>query len=89
MLPQPGVGRSRSAALKPDHAPVCQVAVEIERLKGQTLEFTHQFGFLIRRDQLGLVAKSFGKDVMGTKQITLTGDRKFLGYSGCGGRHGP
>lgn len=52
-------------------APVCQMAMEIERLEGQVFEMPGEFRFFLRRDQFGLVEETFRQVVGSTKEIVL------------------
>lgn len=59
------------AQAKTDDAPVCQMAMEIERLERQAFEMPGEFGFFLRGDQFGLVEEPFRQGVGGTKEIVL------------------
>lgn len=49
------------------------MTVKIERLEGKTLEMSQQFGFFVRCDEVGLVAKALGRFDQGAKEIALVG----------------
>ncbi len=56
---------------KTDDAPVCQMAMEIERLERQAFQMPGEFRFFLRRDQLGLIEETFRQVVGSTKEIVL------------------
>lgn len=56
---------------KTDDAPVCQMAMEIERLEGQAFQMPGEFRFFLGDDQFGLVEEPFRQRVGGTKEIVL------------------
>ena len=56
---------------KTDDAPVCQMAMEIERLEGQAFQMPGEFRFFLGDDQFGLVEEPFRQGVGGTKEIVL------------------
>ncbi|SDI19109.1 hypothetical protein SAMN05428953_101398 [Mesorhizobium muleiense] len=73
------------AQAKTGDAPVCEMAMKVERLEGETFELPHQFGLFRRRDQLRLVAKSLRQVVTcvkvgRTKQVALPGEFRLPGF---------
>lgn len=59
------------AQAKTHDAPVCQMAMEIERLERQASEMPGEFGFFLRGDKIRLVEETFRQVVGGTKEIVL------------------
>ncbi len=44
-----------------DYAPVCNMAVKIKGLEGEAFKTMQQPCFLIKGDEIGLIAKTFGR----------------------------
>ena len=59
------------AQTETDDPTVCEMAVEIERLERQSFEMPGKLRLFPRRDQSGLVGKTFGQILRSTKEIML------------------